>query len=40
MGLRELVQMMVDHDIELARREGALNKAGFATGPQGIAMAV
>ncbi len=39
-GFNELVATMVDHDIELARREGALNKAGFATGPQGVAMAV
>jgi GDPmannose 4,6-dehydratase len=39
-GFNELVAVMVDHDIELARRERTLKKAGFATGPQGVAMAV
>jgi GDPmannose 4,6-dehydratase len=35
----ELVTMMVEHDIELARREQTVNKAGFADPARGAAIA-
>ena len=35
----ELVNMMVDHDIELARRERAVHEAGFADPARGTAIA-
>ena len=35
----ELVKMMVEHDIELARRERAVNQAGFADTTRGAAVA-
>ena len=35
----ELVKMMVEHDIELARRERTVNQAGFADPARGAAMA-
>ena len=31
--------MMVEHDIELARRERTMNQAGFADSARGAAMA-
>jgi len=36
---RELVKMMVEHDIDLARRERAVNEAGFANPTRGAATA-
>jgi GDPmannose 4,6-dehydratase len=36
---RELVKMMVEHDINLARRERAVNEAGFADPTRGAAVA-
>ena len=38
-GFPELVRMMVEHDLELARRERALNSAGYQTPPRGAASA-
>jgi GDPmannose 4,6-dehydratase len=35
----ELVKMMVEHDIDLARRERTVNRAGFADPARGAAMA-
>jgi GDPmannose 4,6-dehydratase len=35
----ELVKMMVEHDIELARRERTVNQAGFADATRGAAVA-
>jgi GDPmannose 4,6-dehydratase len=35
----ELVKMMVEHDIDLARRERTVNQAGFADPARGAAMA-
>jgi GDPmannose 4,6-dehydratase len=35
----ELVKMMVEHDVELARRERTVNQAGFANPARGAAMA-
>jgi GDPmannose 4,6-dehydratase len=35
----ELVKMMVEHDIELARRERTVNQAGFAASTRGAAVA-
>ena len=35
----ELVKMMVEHDIDLARRERTVNQAGFATSTRGAAVA-
>ena len=35
----ELVKMMVEHDIELARRERTVNQAGFADPARGAAVA-
>ena len=35
----ELVKMMVEHDIELARREQTVNGAGFADPARGAAIA-
>ena len=35
----ELVKMMVEHDIELARRERTVNQAGFADPARGAAIA-
>jgi GDPmannose 4,6-dehydratase len=37
--LRELVKMMVEHDIDLARRERTVNEAGFAGPARGTATA-
>jgi GDPmannose 4,6-dehydratase len=37
---RELVKMMVEHDIDLARRERTVNEAGFADPTRGAATAV
>jgi GDPmannose 4,6-dehydratase len=34
---RELVKMMVEHDIDLARRERTVNEAGFADPARGAA---
>jgi GDPmannose 4,6-dehydratase len=36
---RELVKMMVEHDIDLARRERAINEAGFVDSTRGAATA-
>jgi GDPmannose 4,6-dehydratase len=36
-GFPELVKMMVDHDLELARREKLLAEHGHATPPRGLA---
>ncbi len=38
-GFPELVKMMVEHDIELARRERTVNQAGFADTARGAAVA-
>lgn len=35
----EIVKMMVEHDIELARRERTVNQAGFADTARGAAVA-
>jgi GDPmannose 4,6-dehydratase len=35
----ELIKMMVEHDIDLARRERAVNQAGFAASARGAAVA-
>src|SRR5215469_1958251 len=37
---QELVKMMVEHDIDLARRERAVNEAGFANPARGAATAI
>jgi len=38
-GFAELVKMMVEHDIELARRERTVNEAGFGETTRGAAVA-
>jgi GDPmannose 4,6-dehydratase len=35
----QLVEMMVEHDIDLARRERTVNQAGFADRARGVAIA-
>ena len=34
MTFSELIKMVVEHDIDLARRERAINQAGFADSPE------
>ena len=38
-GFSELMKMMVEHDIDLARRERTVNQAGFADPARGAATA-